>query len=68
MRDGFVRVAAASPDLRVADAKFNASQMLEEIRRAEKQGVNLLVFPELSLTGYTAGDLFEQDTLQRGAL
>ncbi|HIU32948.1 MAG TPA: NAD(+) synthase [Candidatus Pullichristensenella excrementigallinarum] len=68
MRDGFVRVAAASPDLRVADAKFNASQMLEEIRRAEKQGVNLLVFPELSLTGYTAGDLFGQDTLQRGAL
>jgi NAD+ synthase (glutamine-hydrolysing) len=65
---GFLRVAAASPVLRVADCAFNAQRILALMRRAEGDGVAVLVFPELSLTGYTCADLFQHSTLQRGAL
>jgi len=65
---GFLRVAAASPVLRVADCAFNADRILALMRRAESEGVAVLVFPELSLTGYTCADLFQQAVLQRGAL
>src|SRR5437016_13818315 len=65
---GFVRVAAAVPSLRVGDAAFNAERILALMARAEKEGVAVLVFPELSLTGYTCADLFQQLTLQRGAV
>ena len=65
---GFLRVAAASPILRVADCAFNAERILGLMRRAEAEGVGVLVFPELSLTGYTCADLFQHSTLQRGAL
>ncbi len=65
---GFLRVAAASPVLRVADCAFNAERILSLMRRAESEGVAVLVFPELSLTGYTCADLFQQSVLQRGAL
>ena len=65
---GFLRVAAASPVLRVADCAFNAERILSLMRRAESEGVAVLVFPELSLTGYTCADLFQQAVLQRGAL
>ncbi len=64
---GFLRVAAATPELRVADCEFNANHVLGLMARAEQEGVAVLVFPELSLTGYTCGDLFHQTTLQRGA-
>ncbi len=65
---GFLRVAAASPVLRVADCAFNAKRILGLMRQAETEGVAVLVFPELSLTGYTCADLFQHSTLQRGAL
>jgi NAD+ synthase (glutamine-hydrolysing) len=65
---GFLRVAAATPLLRVADCSFNAEHIIALMRRAEAEGVSVLVFPEMSLTGYTCGDLFGQPVLQRGAL
>src|SRR5215831_10880675 len=65
---GFLRVATATPLLRVADCSFNAERLLGLMRRAEEQGVAVLVFPELALTGYTCGDLFQQLALQRGAV
>src|SRR5262245_38009266 len=65
---GFVRVAAAVPELRVADPAFNAGRILDLLARAENQQVSVVVFPELCLTGYTSGDLFHQQALQRAAL
>lgn len=65
---GFLRVAAATPAMRVADCAYNAQQILELMTQAEAASVSILVFPELSLTGYTCADLFQQSTLQRGAL
>ena len=67
MRDGFITVAAGTPQLRVADCSYNAEQSLLLIRQAAGQGVKLLVLPELGLTGYSCGDLFYQDTLLRSA-
>lgn len=65
---GFVRVATATPELRVADCQFNAARMVIQMGQAESEGVALLVFPELSLTGYTCADLFQQHALLRDAL
>jgi NAD+ synthase (glutamine-hydrolysing) len=65
---GFLRVAAATPTLRVADCAYNADRLLALMARAEAEGVAVLVFPELALTGYTCADLFHHNTLQRGAL
>ena len=67
MRDGFVKVAVGTPVLRVADCVFNGEKTLELIRQASEQGVKLLVFPELGLTGCSCGDLFYQRTLLDGA-
>ena len=67
MRDGFISVAAGTPKIRVADCRYNAEQIFTLMREADKQGVKVLVLPELCLTGYTCGDLFLQDTLLRGA-
>src|SRR5262245_2098827 len=64
---GFLRVAAASPELRVADCPFNADRTLALMARAEGPGVNLLVFPECGLTGYTCHDLFHLQPLQKAA-
>jgi NAD+ synthase (glutamine-hydrolysing) len=68
MRHGFVRVAAAVPTLRVADPAFNADRTLALLERAEAEGVEVVVFPEVGLTGYTCYDLFHQATLTRIAL
>jgi NAD+ synthase (glutamine-hydrolysing) len=65
---GFVRVAAAVPQVRVADCRFNADRVLDLLRQAESRGVQVVVFPELCLTGYSCGDLFHQPALQRAAL
>src|SRR5215475_9962256 len=65
---GFLRVAAAAPQLRVADCSFNVERLLALMARAEKEGAAVLVFPELSITGYTCADLFQQLPLQRGAV
>ena len=64
---GFLRVAAASPELRVADCRFNAERTLDLLRRAEDIGADLVVFPEMGLTGYTCHDLFHDHTLRRSA-
>jgi len=63
MKDGFIRVAAATPDLKVADPVFNREQTWKMMQEAASQDVKILVFPELGLTGYTCSDLFLQDTL-----
>ena len=60
---GFVRVAAATPVVHTADPIANADEHIALIRRAGEQGVDLLVFPELSLTGYAIDDLLMQDAL-----
>ncbi len=68
MKDGFLKAAALSPALRVADCVYNAGQIVRELQTAAARGVKLAVFPEFCLTGYTCGDLFLQHTLQQGAL
>src|SRR4051794_6860828 len=65
---GFVRIAAAAPRLKVADCPYNAERILALMARAEEIGVAVLLFPELSLTGYTCADLFQHLPLQRGAV
>jgi len=65
---GFLRVAAAVPNLRVADCAFNSERLLDLMTRAENEDVSILVFPELSLTAYTCADLFQQETLRAVAL
>jgi NAD+ synthase (glutamine-hydrolysing) len=65
--DGFLRVAAAIPPVRVADVRANAESTLSLWRRAHREGVHVAWFPELGLTGYSAGDLFHDSTLRRGA-
>lgn len=67
MRDGFIKVAAGTPRIRVADCEYNAEQIIGLMREAAKQGVKVLALPELCVTGYTCGDLFLQDTLLQGA-
>jgi len=67
-RFGFVRVAAATPRVRVADPAFNAGEAIALARKADRAGAQVVVFPELNLTGYTCADLFQQQMLQRGAL
>ena len=68
MNDGFIRVAAATPKIRVADCEYNAGQMARCIRDACREGAKLIVFPELCVTGYTCGDLFLQSSLLQGAI
>ena len=68
MQDGFVKIAAATPDLCVADCAYNASEIVKQAKQAAAKGAHLVVFPELCLTGYTCGDLFLQRTLLDGAL
>ncbi|GAB6008679.1 NAD(+) synthase [Dysgonomonas reticulitermitis] len=64
---GFVRVAAATPSLKVADCDYNINEILKLVADAEKNKVSAIAFPELSITGYTCGDLFLQRTLLEGA-
>lgn len=67
MKHGFVKVAAATPIVKVADVISNGNRIRELIDRAEDEKVKLIVFPELSVTGYTCGDLFFQDALIKRA-
>ncbi len=67
MKDGFVKVAVGTPEVRVADCVFNTERTLELLVQASEMGVKVLVLPELGLTGYTCGDLFYQRTLLDGA-
>lgn len=63
MRDGFIKVAAATPKIEVANPVYNGNEIKKLIYTASKQQVRVLVFPELCLTGYTCGELFLQETL-----
>lgn len=65
---GYVRVAAAVPHMRVADCQYNASEIKKQITEAVKEGVQVICFPELSITGYTCADLFFTQQLQKDAL
>lgn len=67
MQQGFVKVAAVTPDIRVADPIYNRESVLNQIREAEKEGAVVIVCSELCLTGYTCGDLFWQESLLCGA-
>ena len=67
MLDGFLKTAAATPTIRVADPAYNAQEIAGLLKQAARQGVKFLVFPELCLTGYTCGDLFLQPLLLSGA-
>ena len=58
MKDGFIKVATMTPDLRVADIAYNGGEIIKGIEKAYAENVSLLVFPELAVTGYTCGDLF----------
>ena len=60
---GFVRVAAAVPLVKVANIEYNLEQIISLLNMAENNSVEVLVFPELCITGYTCGDLFFQQTL-----
>ena len=63
MNNGFIRVAAAIPELRVADCAFNVARMADLVRKGEEEKVQVICFPELSVTGYTCADLFQQQQL-----
>ena len=63
MKQGFVKVAAATPDIRVADVEYNAGQICHMIDEAVNEGAKIIVFPELCITGYTCSDLFTQEVL-----
>lgn len=67
MKDGFLRVCAATPEIKVADCAFNAAAVTALAKQAAANGASLAVFPELCLTGYTCGDLFLQTALLQGA-
>jgi len=68
MKDGFIKVAAGSVAITVADVKANMVEIKKRIAQADAAGVNLLVLPELCITGYTCGDLFYSDTLLNAAI
>ena len=67
MKYGFVKTAAATPKIRVADCEYNANQIIGCVKEAYQNGAALLVFPELCVTGYTCSDLFLQSTLLKAA-
>ena len=67
MKHGFIKVAAASPVIKVADADYNAGRIIECIKEAGEKGVKLLVFPELSITGVSCYDLIGHRVILEGA-
>ena len=67
MKYGFIKAAAVTPKIRVADPVYNREQICDGIKEAYEMGARILVFPELCLTGYTCGDLFLQESLLHAA-
>ena len=63
MKDGFIKVAAGTPDVQEADCEFNAAEIIKMVREMEAEGARVMVFPELCITAYTCGDLFWQENL-----
>lgn len=68
MKFGFIRAAAATPAVKPADCVYNTDSIIENMKEADKNSAELIVFPELCITGYTCGDLFGQKTLLESAL
>ncbi len=68
MKDGFIRVAAVTPDIKVADCDHNADEIIRLAKEASENGASIIVFPELCVTGSTCGDLFKQKILLDGAM
>lgn len=67
MRYGFMKVAAAVPFVKVADCEYNIERIDRMVHEADTKGVEIMTFPELSITGYSCGDLFFQPFLQERA-
>ncbi len=67
MNYGFIKTEAVSPELRVADCRYNTEKIIDAMTAANACGSQLVVFPELAVTGYTCGDLFLQKNLQKAA-
>ena len=67
MKDGFIKVASATPKIAVADCIFNKNSIIQLLQETSKAEAKLTVFPELCITGYTCADLFFQKTLLDGA-
>ncbi|HAH78783.1 MAG TPA: NAD(+) synthase, partial [Ruminococcaceae bacterium] len=67
MKDGFFRIAVATPKIRVADCEYNKNSVLAMMRECAARGAGAVAFPELCLTGYTCGDLFRGRALVAGA-
>ena len=67
MKDGFIKVAAVTPKIVVADTKENTRIICDAIKNAGKQGAKVIVLPELCITGYTCSDLFLQEKMLREA-
>ncbi|NEX02663.1 NAD+ synthase (glutamine-hydrolysing) [Pseudobutyrivibrio sp. NOR37] len=67
MKDGFIKVAAITPNVKVADVDYNCQEIVKRIQEAAEKDAKVMVFPELSITGYTCQDLFLQDALLEAA-
>lgn len=67
MEHGYIKAAALSPKIRVADPKYNGEIIIQQVKEAAAQGAAVMVFPELCITGYSCGDLFLQDLLLQEA-
>ncbi|MDR3294931.1 MAG: NAD(+) synthase [Clostridiales Family XIII bacterium] len=65
---GMIRVAAATPKIKLADTQYNADEIIACAKEADAQGVGIILFPELCITGYTCGDLFYQEQLYESQL
>ena len=66
MKHGFVKTAAITPKIRVAQPEYNGAEIIRLMKEAAEKGAKIIVFPELCITGYTCGDLFSQESLLRG--
>lgn len=67
-KEGYVRVGAMVPELKVANVTFNSEEIVKQIEESEKLGINIVTLPELAITAYTCADLFNQDVLIKKSL
>ena len=63
MKDGFIKVKAVSPKIEVGNVAYNKQEIVKEIKKANEEGVKILVMPELTLTGVTAGEMTKNGVL-----
>ena len=67
-KHGFLRVGGVVPEIKVANVTNNIEEIINQIKQVDKEGIQVVAFPELSLTGYTCADLFNNRTLINNAL